>query len=152
MVWYLDSAAVCAYMSSGTGWDGSPGPARTHLESPQEFKTRSGLWEVNLLPGSGEDKPWLYFPLSPLVPSRWDRETRGQHGGPVFLPSQTECAEMLWIRRRPPTEPPSTIAKFHVLPPSHPSRQNKSVSRTTLLTPLRCAVEGEPALLARKTY
>ena len=82
--------------------DGSPSPARAHLESPQEFKTRSGLWKVNFLPGSGEDKPWLYFPLSHLVPSRLDREARGQHGGPVFLLSQTECAEVLWVRRRPP--------------------------------------------------
>jgi len=53
--------------------DGSPSPARAHLQSLQEFKTRSGLWKVNLLPDSGEDKRCLYFPLSPLVPSRWDR-------------------------------------------------------------------------------
>jgi len=82
--------------------DRSPSPARACPKSPQEFKTRSGLWKANLLPGNGEDKPWLYFPISPLVPPRWDREARGQHGGPVFLLSQTECAEMLRIRRRPP--------------------------------------------------
>ena len=64
MVWYLDSAVVCAYMSSGTGWITEPSQSSSGVS--HEFKTRSGLWEVNLLPGSGEDKPWFYFPPSPL--------------------------------------------------------------------------------------
>ena len=133
--------------------DGSPSPARAHLGSLQELKTRSGLWKVNLLPDSGEDKRCLYFPLSPLYHPVGTAEARSQHGGPVFLPSQKECAEMLRIHRRPPAGPPLIIVQFHVLPPSHPSRQNQFVPRTTLLTPLQYAVGGgKSALLARETY